>query len=382
MDFALTAEQKKLREEILSFAKTELNDGVAERDRSATFARELWLKCGEHRLQGLFVPEEYGGRGLDPQSTCVALEALGYGCTDGGLNFSICAHLLACVVPIWKHASEGQKRRYLPKLSDGRLIAANAMTEPASGSDAFALTTRADVYAGGYRLNGSKTFASNAPDADIIVTYAATDPAKGYYGGITAFIVPRETPGFRTGRPLEKLGLRTSHMSEVIFENALVGHDTILGGVGGGSQIFAQSMDWERVCLGAIHVGAMQRLLDLSVARARTQKVKGEAMGKSQSVSHPVADMKMRLDSARLLMYDAASRLEKARDISMYASIAKLAVSEAFTANARAALQLFGEEGIRDGHETERVLRDSIASTIYSGTSEIQRNIIARWLGL
>jgi alkylation response protein AidB-like acyl-CoA dehydrogenase len=133
MEFSLSPEQRKLRDEIVSFAKAELNEGAAERDRSATFPRDLWLKCGDHRLQGLFVPTEYGGRGLDPLSTTIALEALGYGSSDGGLNFSICAHLLACVVPVWKHASEEQKRRYLPGLSNGSLIAANAMSEPASG---------------------------------------------------------------------------------------------------------------------------------------------------------------------------------------------------------------------------------------------------------
>jgi alkylation response protein AidB-like acyl-CoA dehydrogenase len=216
----------------------------------------------------------------------------------------------------------------------------------------------------------------------VVITYAATDPVKGYYGGITAFIITRDTPGFRTGTPFDKLGLRTSHMSEVIFDNALVARDAVLGGVGGGSSIFAQSMDWERVCLGAIHVGAMQRLLELSVARARTRRVDGEPIGKSQSVSHAIADMKVRLESARLLMYQAAMRLDRAADVSMHAAIAKLAVSEAFTANARTALRIFGDEGVVQGHETERVLRDSIASTIYSGTSEIQRNIIARWLGL
>ncbi len=382
MDFSLSVEQQRLRDEIVAFARAELNSDTAERDRAQTFPHDLWLKCGQLRLTGLFVPEEYGGRGLDPLSAVIALDALGYGCDDAGLSFAICAHLLACVVPIWKHGTEEQKRRYLPGLSDGSLIAANAMSEPGSGSDAFALVTRADTDGDGFRLNGTKIFASNGPCADLFVAYAATDPAKGYYGGISAFMVPSDTPGVRTGRPFNKLGLRTSHMSEVVFENAWLPADAVLGGVGGGSSIFAQSMDWERTCLGAVHVGAMQRLLEAAVAYARTRKISGEAIGKFQGVSHPIADMKVRLEAARLLLYRSASLLDRARDISMQAAITKLFVSEALVESAQAALRTFGAYGIVEGHEAERALRDAVSSTLYSGTSEIQRNIIGRWLGL
>jgi len=382
MDFSLSAEQRRLQREIAAFARGELNADAAERDRAQLFPRELWLRCGELRLQGLMIPEIYGGGGLDAVSSTLALEALGHGCEDGGLSFSICAHLLACVVPIWKHGTEEQKRRYLPGMTNGSLIAANAMSEPASGSDAFALTTRAESRESGYVLNGTKTFCSNGPVADVIVTYAATDPAKAYHGGITAFIVPRDTDGLRTGRPFHKLGLRSSQMSEVVFENAWVPADAVLGGVGGGSSVFAQSMDWERACLGAVHIGTMQRLLDLVVTRARTRRPSGEPVGKQQGVSHPVADMKVRLEAARLLVYRAASRLDTARDISMDAAIAKLFVSEALVATAQDAVRVFGADAAIEGHAAERALRDAIASTLYSGTSEIQRNIIARWLGL
>jgi alkylation response protein AidB-like acyl-CoA dehydrogenase len=328
------------------------------------------------------VPEEYGGRGLDPVSSVVALEALGTGCDDGGLSFSICAHLLACVVPIWKHGTETQKRTLLPALSNGTAIAANAMSEPASGSDAFAMTTRAVVDGNDFVINGTKTFCSNGPCADVFVTYAATDIEKAYHGGITAFIVPRDTPGLSTGQPLEKLGLRSSHMCEVYFDNVRVPAESVLGGVGGGGTVFAQSMDWERACLGAVHVGTMQRLLDLTVKHARTHKISGEAIGKLQGVSHPLADMKVRLEGARLLLYRAASRLEQSREASLDAAIAKLAVSEALVAAAQDAVAIFGAAGIVEGHPAERALRDALSSTIYSGTSEIQRNIIGRWLGL
>jgi alkylation response protein AidB-like acyl-CoA dehydrogenase len=200
MDFSLTEEQTLLRKEIIRFAQKELNKDVAERDRGQTFAHALWLKCGEQKLQGLPVPEEYGGQGLDPLSTAIALEALGYGCHDGGLVFSVCAHLLACVIPVWKFGSEEQKRHYLPGLCDGTLIAVNAMSEPDSGSDAFAMRTRAVSDGAGFRLSGTKTFSSNGPVADLAVTFALTNPEKGYYGGVTTFLVEKNTPGFTVSK--------------------------------------------------------------------------------------------------------------------------------------------------------------------------------------
>ena len=382
MDFSLSAEQNELHDEILRFATAELSSGAAERELGGIFPRDLWLKCGEQRLQGLLVPEAYGGRGLVPVSAVIALEALGLGCDDGGLTFSICAHLLACAVPVWRHGTSEQKSRLLPALSNGSLIAANAMTEPVSGSDAFALETRAEHDDETFRLNGTKTFCTNAPIADVFVTYASTDAARGYHGGITAFLVLRSAPGVQIGRPLKKLGLRTSPMAEVHFENVSVAADDVLGRVGGGAAIFAESMDWERACLGATHVGAMQRLTDLAIGHVRQQRSSAKAASESQAVAHKIASMKVRLDAARLLVYRAAARLGTARDVGRDASIAKLFVSEALLATANDVVSVIGTEALSDGHPAARALSDSVASTIYSGTSEVQRNIIARWLGV
>ena len=382
MNFALTAEQQSLREEIISFARAELNAGAAERDRDQTFPAALWRRCGSLRLQGLAIPQEYGGRGLDPLSATLAIEALGYGSTDSGLNFAICAHLLACAVPIWKHGSEDQKRRYLPGLSDGSLIAANAMSEVESGSDAFALATRADAEGAGFSLHGGKTFVSNGPVADLILTYAATDPARRYHGGVTAFLVPRATAGVRVGERVDKVALRSCQMGDVIFEGASVPGDALLGKVGGGSTIFIESMDWERICLVALHVGTMERLLENAIAHARTRKISGQRIGKFQAVSSRIADMKARLEAARLLTYRAASRLDRSRDIGMDASITKLFVSESLLASAQDAFRTLGGYGLLAQNDAVRALRDALASTVYSGTSDVQRNIIARWLGL
>ena len=382
MDFSLNEDQKVLRDQIIRFARNELNEGAAERDKAQEFPRDLWLKCGEMGLQGLLVPEEYGGSGLDPLSTAIALEAFGYGCEDGGLVFSLCAQLLSCVLPITKYGTEEQKRRYLPGLCDGTTIAVNAMTEPGTGSDAFAMTTRAEPDGDDFIINGNKTFGSNAPVADLAVTYALTDPEKGFHGGITGFLIDAKTPGYVASPKFEKMGLRTSPMGELRFENVRVPADAILGKLGGGAQIFTHSMDWERTCLFASHVGAIERLLEKSVEYARIRSQFGQRIGKFQAVSHRIADMKINLEAARLLVYKAATKLEKSRDVSMDASIAKVFVSETLVKTALGTVQTFGGYGFMTEYEVERALRDAVGSTIYSGTSEIQRNIIATWLGL
>ncbi len=382
MDFKLTEFQTSLRKEIIRFAQNTLNEDLIERDRSQEFPKDLWLKCGEMGFQGLPVDEKYGGGGFDPLTTAIALEALGYGCRDSGLVFSICAHLLSCVIPIWKFGSEEQKARYLPGLAKGTLIAVNAMSEPDSGSDAFSLRTRAEQDGDGFRLNGTKTFSTNGPVGDLAVVFAMTDPEKGYHGGVTCFLVDSDTPGYRIGQKFEKMGLRTSPIGEIVFENAFVPAKAVLGGVGGGSALFTDAMDWERICLFASHVGTMERLLETAVTQARTRKQFGQTIGKFQAVSHKVADMKANLEAARLLVYKAASELEQSRSVSMNAAIAKLFVSESLVETALNTIQIFGGYGFMTEYEVERALRDAIASRIYSGTSEMQRNIISRWMGL
>ncbi|MCI0621670.1 MAG: acyl-CoA dehydrogenase family protein [Acidobacteria bacterium] len=382
MDFSLTDEQRMLRENIIRFARQELNDGVAQRDRDQIFLRRLWQKCAEVGIQGLPVPEESGGSGLDPLSCAIALEALGYGCHDGGLVFSLCAHLLSCVVPIWKFGNEEQKRRYLTRLCDGSLVGVHAMTEPESGSDAFALRTRAERDGSGFRLYGTKMFITNGPVADLVIVFAMTDPKKGYYGGVTAFLVEKGTPGFNQGQKFEKMGLRTSPIGELVFENVYVSAEAVLGGIGGGSTLFTHAMDWERICLFASHVGTMEYLLDKAIEYARSRTQFGQPIGKFQAVSHRIAEMKAHLEAARLLTYKAAWNLDRARSVSLDAAITKLFVSESLVKAALATVQVYGGYGFMTDYEVERILRDAVGSTIYSGTSEMQKNIIARWLGL
>jgi alkylation response protein AidB-like acyl-CoA dehydrogenase len=244
------------------------------------------------------------------------------------------------------------------------------------------MRTRAERSGAGWRIRGTKTFISNAPVADVAIVFAVTDPAKGFHGGITAFVLDRHMPGFVRGQKMEKLGLRTSQIGELVLAEVQVPETAVLGQVGGGAAIFATAMDGERVLLVAAHLGTMQRLLETSVTYARTRTQFGQQLGKFQAVAHKVSDMKVQLEAARLLVYHAAWRLERARSAALDASIAKLFVSESLVKTALDTVQLHGGYGFMVEFEVERALRDAIGATIYSGTSEMQRNIIARWLGL
>ncbi len=382
MNFSLTEDQQMLRDEIINFAKHELNNDIIERDRAQEFPKDLWLKCGEMGLQGLPVPEEYGGAGLDGLSTAIALDALGYGCQDGGLSFSICAHLLACVIPIINHGTEEQKQKYLPLLSSGKLIAVNAMSEPGSGSDAYNMKTRAIKDGNGYRINGTKIWSTNGPVADLAILYAVTDPEKGYYGGTSVFLVEKETEGFSPGQKFEKMGLRTSPIGEIVLEDMWLPEEALLGGEGAGTSIFTQSMEWERVVIGAKHCGTMQRLMEKSINYAQEREAFGQKISSYEAVSNKIVDMQVRLEASRLLSYIAATRLDKARDVAIDACMTKVFVSEALVQTAMDTVQIFGGNGFTTDYEVERSLRDSIGGKIYSGTNEIQRNILAKWLGL
>jgi len=382
MDFSLTEEQRMLRDNIVKFARDVLNKDVAQRDRDQIFSRELWRKCAEIGIQGLPVPEQYGGSGFDALSSAIGLEALGYGCHDGGLVFALCAHMLSCVVPLWLHGTEEQRQRYLPGLCNGTLVGVHAMTEPSSGSDAFALRTKAERDGDGFRINGTKMFISNGPVADVVIVFAMTNAEKGYHGGVSAFLVESTAQGFHAGAKFEKLGLRTAPLGELVFEDLFVGREAVLGGVGGGSAVFTSAMDWERICLFASHIGTMERLLEQSIAYARTRTQFGQSIGKFQAIGHRIVDMKVQLEAARLLTYRSAWRLGRIKSVSMDASMTKLFVSESLVNAALATVQIHGGYGYMTETEIERALRDAIGSTIYSGTSEMQRNIISRWLGL
>ncbi len=381
MDFSYTPAQKELYDRVLRFAREQLNHGVLERDRERRFPHKEWRLCGEFGLLGLCVPEEYGGMGLDHLSTALALEALGRGCQDMGLVFALSAHQLACSRPIVDGGSEELKQRVLPKLCSGEWIAANAITEGEAGSDVFMLKTRSEPVGDGYRITGAKSYASNGPVADVFLVYANSAPEKGYLG-IDAFVITRDMPGVTVGQPIDKMGLHTCLTSSVYLSEVEVSAEQRLGSPCGGAALFTDSMMWERSCLFASYVGAMERQLETVAEYAAQRKQGRRPIGRYQAISHKVADMKLRLESARWLLYRACWLRDRGEDAVLEVALSKLAASEGAVQGGLDAVQIFGSVGYSSEFSIERMLRDAVPSTIFSGTSEIQRNLIASRLGL
>ena len=381
MDFAWTEEQIAYKKAVIDFASKELNQGIIERDREGAFSREDWQKCADFGIQGLPFPEEYGGADADIVTSMLMMEGLGYGCRDNGLIFGINAQMWSVQMPIYSYGSEAQKRKYLPGLCSGELIGAHGMSEPDSGSDAYSLRTRAVRSEGGYILNGTKMFVTNAPVADLHLVFATVDPSKGMWG-ITGFIVETGTPGFTVSRHIEKMGLRTSPMAELIFQDCFIPAENRLGPEGIGAKIFNNSMEWERACILGSHVGAMERQLEQSIQYARERTQFDQPIGKFQSVANRIVDMKVRLETARLLLYKVAWLKKAGKPALMEAALAKLYLSESFIESGLDAIRVHGGYGYMTEFEVERDLRDAIGGVLYSGTSDIQRTIIARLLGL
>ena len=365
---------------VLDFART-LSREVRERDAAGQFSREQWDACAAFGLMGLPVPEALGGMGLDVVSTMLALDALGEGCVDGGLVFTINAHIWTSVVPLWRYGTSQQQERWLPGLTAGRLIGCHAITEPDAGSDPFALRTTAKQADGGWRLDGQKTFITNAPEADLLVIFARTSEGLGPLG-ISAFLVEAGTPGCSVGSPTEKMGLRTSPMGEVFLDGCLVPEDALLGRVGRGGEIFNQSMRWERPCIMASQVGAMRRTMQECVQYAKHREQFGKPIGEFESVADKIANMKIAVDAARALVLRVGWMMDQGLETDTEAAVAKAFVSEAAVRTQLDAVQIHGGYGYMTESEIERGLRDAVGGTIYSGTSEIQRRIIARGLGL
>jgi hypothetical protein len=381
VDFSWSDDELTLQKSVIKFAREELNDNVISRDLNEEFSWDGWKKCAKFGIQGLPVAEEYGGGGADILTTVCALEALGYGCRDNGLIFSINAHMWSSEIPFQSFGTAEQKKKYLPKLTSGEFVGVHAMTEPSSGSDAFALRSRAERKGDRYVINGTKTFITNAPIADVVIVFANVDPSKGA-AGITGFIVDKGTPGFTISKKLNKMGLRTSPMAELVFEDCEVPAENVLGREGLGQAIFTASMEWERICILAGHLGTMRRLLETSIEYAGDRQQFGHPIGQFPAVAGKIADMDIRLEAARLVLYKAAWLKKQGKHPLREAAIAKTYVSEACVQSCLDAIQIHGGYGYMTDYQIERELRDSIAGKIYSGTSEIQKMILAGFHGL
>jgi hypothetical protein len=380
MDLSFTPDQIALRDAVLKFAQRELSDDVIRRDSAGEFSRAHWKRCAEFGIQGLPFPAEFGGQGMDMVSTTLALETIGYACRDNGLAFGLGAQMWSVQTPIHEYGTDEQKHRYLTALCRGDIIGAHAMSEPDSGSDSHAMNTTAVRDGDHYVINGSKTFVSSAPLADVFVMFATLGKDKGFMG-ITGFLVDRDAPGLRVSNEIEKMGLRTDPMAQVFFEDCRVPAANRLGRDGMGASIFRSSMEWERGFIFAPCVGAMQRQLERCIEHAKSRVQFGTPIGKFQSVANRIVDMKVRHETSRLLQYQMAWAKAHGK-APIESAIAKLHISESWIKNSLDAVQVFGGYGYTTEYEVERDLRDAVGGTLYSGTSEIQRNLIARQMGL
>jgi alkylation response protein AidB-like acyl-CoA dehydrogenase len=381
MDFDLSPSQRSRRDEIVEFARGELGQGLLERDLAATFSRDDWRRCGERGILGCHVPEEYGGLGLDAVTTVLTLEALGYGCRDNGLTLALGGQIWSVQEPILVYGSEEQKRRYLPELTRGALIGAHGVTEERSGSDALSLETTAARADGGYRLNGRKSYIGMAPEADLALVLASTDPESGKWG-VSAFLVEKDFDGFSHSPPRGKTGTRTNPLGDLILEDCFVPEENRLGREGLGVSLFTQTICWERAFIHAGHLGSMQALFERCVDYARRRRQFGRPIGDFQSVSNRIADMRLRLETSRLLMYRVAAMKDASEEAGLECAMANLHVAESLLRCAEDAVRIHGAKGYLEEFEVERELRDAIGGVIYAGTSDIQRNLIAGLLGL
>jgi alkylation response protein AidB-like acyl-CoA dehydrogenase len=375
-----TADQIALREGLASWHKA-LSEDHVEQDAEGVFPWDKWTLVRATGLLGLPFSEEWGGLGQDLLTTMYVLEGLGEGCRDGGLNFSITTSMVSTGVPLQRFGSPGLKARYLPLICTGEAIGAHAITEPESGSDALHMRTKAVRDGDVFVLNGSKTFVSNGPVADLFTIYAKTHPDGGPLG-VTAFLVERTTPGFEVGKPITKMGLKTSPLSELFLDDCVVPATNIVGQVGGGFLLLDHVMKWEILCSFIVNVGEMQHRLGQCVEYAKTRIQFGKPIGAFQQIANKIVDMKIKVETARKWLYDTAAKLAAGENVTVDIAISKLLTSESNVASALAAVQIFGGNGYMSEYGLEKDLRNAVAGTIYSGTTEIQYNRIASMLGL
>lgn len=375
MDFKWTAEESARYSRIYSQTRQWPAPDVG------FFAPPEWKLCASLGLLGLSVPEKYGGEGCGFLATARAAEAFGRGAPDMSLVFAAMAHLFACATPIAEHGDEEMRCELLPRLSSGEWVGANAITEDGAGSDVTRLATRAERDGDAYVLTGEKSFVSNGPAADVFVVYAVSQPELGYLG-VSVFVIERGTPGLVIGEPFGKLGLDRCPAGTLGLDRCVVPARRRLGGEGQGAAIFQAAMRWERTCLFAAYVGRMERLIQLCADHARTRIQFGRPIGANQAISHRLARMRVRLEAARLLLWRACWLLDRNEPASADVAMAKLAISEAAAESVMDAVRIFGGDGIRTDRGIERELRDAVPSLIFSGTSEMQLELIVRELGL
>lgn len=377
MNFELTAEQRAMRDLVRKFAKEEVTPRAAEIDETDVFPRQLVEQMGELGLMGLPIPEAYGGVGADFLSYILAIEEISYACAALGVILAV--HTSVGSFPILYFGTEEQKRRYLPKLTTGELLGAFALTEPSAGSDAGGMRTRAVRDGDDYILNGNKVFITNGGEADVYCVFAVTDATRGNRG-LTAFLVDKETPGFRIGKKERKMGLNGSATAELIFEDARVPVENRLGAVNEGFVIAMKLLNGGRIGIAAQGLGIARAAFDAAHEYVRSRRQFGQELVQFQGIQFMLADMATKIEATRWLVYHAAQMKEDDVQCAKEASMAKLFATDTAMQVTTDAVQLLGGYGYIKEYPVERFMRDAKVTQIYEGTNQIQRVVIARQL--
>jgi len=378
VDFQFTDEQNQLRRSVREFADGEIAPHVMEWDEVSHFPMEIMPKLAEMGLLGVIFPEQYGGAGLGYTEYVIAIEELSR--VDGSIGIIVAAHNSLCSNHIFKFGSEAQRQKYLVPLAQGKKIGAWSLTEPEAGSDAGGTRTAANRDGSHWILNGAKTFTTNGHYADVLVAMAVTDNSKSSHG-ISAFIVEKGTPGFKPGKKENKLGLRASDTSEVLFSDCRVPSENLLGAEGEGFIGSLKILDGGRISIAALALGMAQGALDAAVKYAKQRKQFGQTISEFQAIQFKLADMATEVEAARLLVYRAAWLADK-KDVrfTRESSMAKLFASEVAVRVANECVQIHGGYGFIKDYPAEKFYRDVKLCTIGEGTSEIQKLVIARQL--
>jgi alkylation response protein AidB-like acyl-CoA dehydrogenase len=374
MPYTITAEQEMVRLMARDFARRELEPLAARRDREELFPADVVKKMGQLGLLGMMVPAQYGGAGAGAVSYCLALQEIAYSCASTAVTMSV-ANL--STEPLLKFGDDPQKTRYLFRLAAGDLLGCFALTEPGAGSDPGSLQIRAQDKGDHYLINGTKVFITHGAYADVVNLIARTGPEKGNKG-LSAFIIEKGTPGFSVGSREDKMGLRASNTVELIFEDCRVAKDNLIGRPGLGFKIAMSALDSGRIGIASQAIGISRACLDEAVRYARERKQFGRSISSFQAIQWMIADMATSIEAAHLLSLSAALKKDQGVPFTKEASMAKLFSSEAANRTAYLALQIHGGYGYVKDFKVERLYRDARATTIYEGTSEIQRLVIAR----
>ncbi|MEA3470784.1 MAG: acyl-CoA dehydrogenase family protein [Thermodesulfobacteriota bacterium] len=378
MDFTLTDEQKMFRDTVYRYGKEEIEPLCEEADLKGEFSFEIWKKLADMGLLGLPFPEELGGAGADVVTCCLAGEALGHAGVDGGSLLAWGAHTYLCACNIYNFGNEAQKKKYVPKLASGEWIGCMGLTEPGAGSDAASIRMTAVKKGDKYVLNGSKTFITNAPVANVIVVFASIDRAKKHEG-ITAFIVEKGTPGLSTGQPFHKMGCKCSSTAEVFFEDCEIPEENLLGGEGGGWMIALSGVEWDRSTLLSPFLGASIYSLELCARYANERYQFNRPIRKFQAIQRRIADMKVFMEAVKLAVYRVASSKDNGQMLNpMQAAVNKVYAGDVGFEMASEAVQIFGGYGFMHEYPVERNFRDAKLAAIGGGTSDIMRMIVSR----